>query len=134
MIGDRAAALGLTDRVVVTGAVDDAEWRSWLDRAAVAVQLRETQSGETSAAVLEALAAGLPTITNLPTAAELPPDTVELVAGAGASAVAAALDRVLAEPGRQDELAAAAIEFARAHPAQRLAEVLAQVTTTLGDP
>ena len=134
VIGERAAALGLTDRVVVTGEVDDADWRSWLDRAAVAVQLRETQSGETSAAVLEALAAGLPTVTNLPTAAELPADTVELVTGAGAAGVAAALDRVLAEPARQDQLAAAAIEFARAHPAQRLAEVLAQVTTTLGDP
>lgn len=133
-IAERAAARGLTERVIVTGTVDDTVWRAWLDRAALAVQLRDTHSGETSAAVLEALAAGLPTVTNLPTAAELPPGTVQLVAAPGAGAVARALEAVLADPVRQAELAAAAIGFARSHSAEGLAQVLSEVTTTLGAP
>ncbi|MFP5371159.1 MAG: glycosyltransferase, partial [Actinomycetes bacterium] len=46
-IRERAAIRGLADQVIITGRVDDDAWRSWLDRAAVAVQLRETHSGET---------------------------------------------------------------------------------------
>lgn len=131
VIGDRAAARGLTDRVMVTGAVDDATWRSWLERAAVAVQLRETHSGETSAAVLEALAAGVPTVTNLATAAELPPGTVQLVRGSGPEAVAEALEEVLADMARQDDLASAAMAFARRHSAAHLAEAVLAATATV---
>lgn len=134
VISDRAQARGLTDRVVVTGSVEDATWGSWLDRAAVAVQLRDTQSGETSAAVLEALAAGLPTVTNLATAAELPPGTVKLVDGVGAEAVAEALDDVLSHPAQQADLAATATAFARSHTAADLSRALLEATSTLGHP
>ena len=41
-----AADLGVTDRVTITGAVPDAEYAAWLDRAAVAVQLRRSANGE----------------------------------------------------------------------------------------
>jgi len=134
VIGERAALRGLTDRVVVTGAVDDATWRSWLEQAAVAVQLRETHSGETSAAVLEALAAGVPTVTNLATAAELPAGTVQLVRGWGAEAVAEALEEVLCDSGRQDDLAAAGLGFARRHSAAHLAEAVLAATATVSTP
>ena len=79
VIGDRARVRGTLDRVEVTGAVDDAEWQRWLARGHVAVQLREGTSGESSAAVLEALAAGVPVVTNLATAAEYPEGTVSHV-------------------------------------------------------
>lgn len=133
-IRDRATARGIADRVEVAGAVDDVTWRAWLDRAAVAVQLRDTASGETSAAVLESLACGLPTVTSLATAAELPADAIQLVAGTRPEDVAAALDGVLAHPQRQAELAAGALEFARTHTAGHLADVLLEVTATLVGP
>jgi len=133
VIRDRAEIRGIAGRVVVTGTVDEAGWASWLDRAAVAVQLRETASGETSAAVLEALAAGLPVVTSVTTAAELPAGTVQLVDG-GPSAVAAALEEILASPARQADLAAGAIEFARAHTVEHLAEALLEATASLRAP
>jgi glycosyltransferase involved in cell wall biosynthesis len=134
VIRDRAAARGIADQVVVTGTVDDASWGSWLDRAAVAVQLRATASGETSAAVLEALAAGLPTVTNLATAAELPPGTVRLVDGSSPAVVAEAIEEILASPPLQQELSDRAVDFARAHTAEHLAEALLEATASLRGP
>ncbi|HVF32900.1 MAG TPA: glycosyltransferase [Acidimicrobiales bacterium] len=79
-----AADAGLaSDRVEVTGAVDDETYRRWLARAWVAVQLRASTNGESSAAVADCLAASLPTIVtgigaarSLPAAAvvRVPPD------------------------------------------------------------
>ena len=43
------AGPGVEDRVRITGAVDDDEFRGWLERATLAVQLREYSNGETQA-------------------------------------------------------------------------------------
>ncbi len=61
----------------ITGFVGAAQYRDWLAAADVAVQLRSDSRGETSAAVLECLAHGIPTIVNgHGSAAELSSDVV----------------------------------------------------------
>jgi glycosyltransferase involved in cell wall biosynthesis len=124
VIADRARARGTTARVEVTGSVDGARWQQWLDRASLAVQLRESSSGETSAAVLEALAAGVPVVTNLATAAEYGADTVALVASAEAPVVADRIRSLLDHREDREALSEAGRAFARAHPFDRLAQTL----------
>jgi glycosyltransferase involved in cell wall biosynthesis len=129
VIGDRARAKGATDLVTVTGAVDEQIWRQWLERATVAVQLRESSSGETSAAVLECLAAGVPVVTNLATAAEYGPGTVALVPSADPAVVAVRLRSLLDSPAERQALAEAGMTFARAHSFDRLATTLVSIVT-----
>ncbi|HTZ10288.1 MAG TPA: glycosyltransferase [Acidimicrobiales bacterium] len=124
VIGDRARLRGTADRVEVTGAVDDAAWAGWLERAAVAVQLRQGTSGETSAAVLEALAAGVPVLTNLATATGYPPGTVAGVQSTDPDAVAPALTRLLGCDEERRALSAAGVRFAADHGFAQLAGAL----------
>lgn len=55
-------ALGIADRVTITGYVDEAILAAWLRRADVCLCLRWPTSGETSAAWVRCLAAGKPTV------------------------------------------------------------------------
>lgn len=55
---------GLADRIHVTGFVDDRTYEEYLAAADVAVQLRSLSRGETSRAVLDCLAYGVPLIVN----------------------------------------------------------------------
>jgi glycosyltransferase involved in cell wall biosynthesis len=57
-------ASGVADRIRITGWADMATFRDYLDAADVAVQLRALSRGETSAAVLDCMNHGLPTIVN----------------------------------------------------------------------
>jgi glycosyltransferase involved in cell wall biosynthesis len=59
-----ASALGIADRVELTGFVDDARWWRMLRTATVAVQLRRVSNGEASGAIACAQAVGTPVITN----------------------------------------------------------------------
>ena len=129
VIGDRARALGITDDVTVAGAVDETGWREWLDRATLAVQLRDATSGETSAAVLECLAAGVPVVTNLATAAEYGEGTVAFLPCVDAASVAERLRDLLDHPDPRNELSEAGMAFARAHPFSRLADALLATVT-----
>jgi glycosyltransferase involved in cell wall biosynthesis len=130
VIGDRARARGISDRISVTGSVDESEWRTWLDRAALAVQLRESASGETSAAVLESLAAGVPVLTNLATAAEYGEGTVSLVPSAEPPVVAERLRALLDHRRDREALSEAGMAFARTHQFDRLAETLLSLVTS----
>jgi glycosyltransferase involved in cell wall biosynthesis len=117
--------------VTFTGRVSSDEYRSWLRRAAVALQLRHETNGESSAAIMDALAAGVPVVTNLPAAAELPAGTVAMVpwdvsAGPLADVVGALLqdDGGLGDRGRAyaaswtfDDVASALLDVVRALPA-----------------
>jgi glycosyltransferase involved in cell wall biosynthesis len=129
VIGDRARARGISDRISVTGSVDEEEWRHWMARTTLAVQLRESASGETSAAVLESLAAGVPVVTNLATAAEYGEGTVSLLSSTEPGAVAERLRDLLDHPGDRRALSEAGTAFARAHPFERLAETLLALVT-----
>ena len=64
-------------RIEITGWVDTEDYRLWLAAADVAVQLRTLSRGETSAAVLDCMNYGLPTIINAHGAlADMPEDVV----------------------------------------------------------
>ena len=76
----RAGDASLCGRVHVTGFVDKPAYCDYLAAADVAVQLRGQSGGETSAAVLDCLASGLPTVVNAHGwAAELPEDVVVML-------------------------------------------------------
>jgi glycosyltransferase involved in cell wall biosynthesis len=109
----RIATQGLENAVEVTGFVTDREYRRWINRAACAVQLREQSMGEGSAAVGDALAAGVPVVTNIPSCLELPDGTLErLAAGADAEQVAIAVARLLDDADRRHELRDGALRYA----------------------
>ncbi len=55
---------GLKQRIIISGWVDDATFRHYLEAADIAVQLRVHSRGETSAAVLDCMNYGLATIIN----------------------------------------------------------------------
>jgi glycosyltransferase involved in cell wall biosynthesis len=68
---------GLSDRIKITGWVDDANFKAYLSAADLAVQLRQESRGESSGSVLDCMALGLPTICNAHgSMAELPPKGV----------------------------------------------------------
>jgi glycosyltransferase involved in cell wall biosynthesis len=68
---------GIGKRVRITGWVDNALFRKYLAASDVAVQLRALSRGETSAAVLDCMNYGLPTIANSNgSTADIPHDTV----------------------------------------------------------
>jgi glycosyltransferase involved in cell wall biosynthesis len=130
VIDDRARVRGNIDRVEVTGAVDESDWQRWLARATLAVQLREGASGESSAAILEALSAGVPVLTNSATATEYPEGTVSFLPSTDPDAVAARLAELLARPQERRALAEAGMRFAAAHQFHDLARTLMSLVTS----
>ena len=130
MIGERADARGIADRVEVVGPVDDADWKAWLERAVLAVQLRESSSGESSAAVLEALAAGTPVVTNLVAAAEYGTTTVSFLSSLDPSVVGERIRGLLDSAVDRKVLSQAGLEFAAEYQFEHLAEALVRVTTS----
>jgi glycosyltransferase involved in cell wall biosynthesis len=113
--------------VDVVGAVEEPDWMRWMDRAALAVQLRDANTGETSAAVLEALSAGVPVLTNVGSAAELPPGTVAFLASSTASDLATRIGSLLDGGDARRSLSEAGQEFAAAHSFTNLAAALLSV-------
>jgi glycosyltransferase involved in cell wall biosynthesis len=78
VLEDHARAAGVHERVTFTGRVSHDEYERRLRTSTLALQLRHETNGESSAAVLDCLAAGLPVVTNLPFAHELPDGTVQM--------------------------------------------------------
>lgn len=64
MLQDLIASSGISDRIHITGFVDDPTYENYLKAADAAVQLRAQSRGETSRAVLDCLAHGIPLIVN----------------------------------------------------------------------
>lgn len=128
MIDDRARSRGIAGRVEVIGPVEEATWAQWCDRAAIAIQLRDAVSGESSAAVLEALARGLPVITNLASAAEYPEGTTAFLRSAHADVVADRLVALLGDRKAQDRLVEAGLAFAHDHQFSHLAASMLAAT------
>lgn len=92
--------------VTISGFATSDTYRDYLDAADVCVQLRAASRGETSAAVLDALAHGLPTIVNANGAmAELAADVaIVLPDDFTDAALTAALETLRDEPGTRIEL------------------------------
>jgi len=104
-INAHATARGVDATVV--GYVSPDDYNHWLRRAAVAVQLRRSTNGETSAAVADCLAHGVPTIvSDLGSARDLPDAVARLAPGAGAAQLAALISELLADPQRRHDVSA----------------------------
>jgi glycosyltransferase involved in cell wall biosynthesis len=126
--GDYGQALGATiaaaaggERIHITGFVGADSYADYLDAADVAVQLRTDSRGETSAAVFDVLAHGLPLIVNAHgTAAELPQAAVLRIADPFRDAeLAAALQALRDDEGQRATLGTTAGRLIRQehHPA-----------------
>ncbi|MCU1374385.1 MAG: glycosyl transferase family 1, partial [Actinomycetia bacterium] len=125
-------AVGMTDHVTLTGHVSDDEYRSWIARATVAVQLRVATNGESSAAVTDALAGGLPVVTNVHAATELPAGTVSPVPwDVDAAGLADHLRRLLDDRVRLRALGDAGRSFARSWGFGHVADELLRIITEL---
>jgi glycosyltransferase involved in cell wall biosynthesis len=103
-IEERAAALGISDAVHITGYLDDDTYRSWLRRAWCAVQLRTVDFGESTGTVHDAMAAGVPVITNVASCRDLPKGTVVNI-DLGIDELAQPLEAVLFDGQTAAELA-----------------------------
>ena len=80
LIEETIRSVGLGDRIQITGWADTQKFQNYLAAADLAVQLRTQSRGETSAAVLDCMNYGLPTIVNANGAmAELPNDSVYMM-------------------------------------------------------
>lgn len=129
VIEAEARAAGVGQRVRVTGQLDRAAYEDWLAAADIAVQLRGRHQGESSGAVADAMAAGLPCIVNaMGSLAELPREAVLCLPPAPEVAeLAEALGALGRDAARRAALGAAG----RAHVASvlspaRIAEAYAQ--------
>lgn len=122
LIRERAQVKGVSDQVEVTGPVDDEEWWTWMQRASLAVQLREHSSGELSAALLDALSAGLPVLTNLPAASDYPDGTVVMVRDCEPGTVGEQIDRLLSSSSELADHSRSGQDFASSHQMSHLAE------------
>ncbi len=121
-----AERAGVRDRVEIVGAVDEADYRRWLARAWVAVQLRSSTNGESSAAIGDALAASLPTIvTAIGANRSFPPGVaVQVPADVTPEGLAGELRSLLTDGGRRRTLATAARAHADASTFDAAADAL----------
>ncbi len=112
-----AAELGVDTRLVMTGRVDDDAYAGWLRRAAVAVQLRSHSNGESSAAVADCLAHGVPTVVaDAGSLAELPPAAaVRVPIDVTGLALGEVLGALLGDVEQRRSLQRAALAFAAAN-------------------
>lgn len=109
------------DRIVITGWACEETYRTWLAAADMGVQLRSFSRGETSAAVLDCMNYGLPTIVNAHgSMAELPADVVWLLPDAFSDAqLTEAVTKLWQDPARRTELGARAKAHILVHHSPR---------------
>lgn len=131
-VHERARRLGIDARVQVTGELDEEEYRAWLGRAWVAVQLRAATNGESSGAVGDCLTAGIPTVVTAigPNRAIPPAAAVAVPAGVEAGALAGVVGELLSDPDRRGRMGRGAREYAAAHSFRRAAEALYEVVSS----
>ena len=116
------AAAKMGKRIRITGFVSHAEYVEWLLAADCAVQLRSNSRGETSAAVLDCLLYGVPSIINAHgSSAELPKDVVlQLEDACSQAQLSEAFEQLWQTPALREQLQHAGEAYiAREHaPAQ----------------
>lgn len=129
LVHQRADAAGVGHAVLLTGRVPQEQYEDWLAVADVAVQLRSGWNGESSAALGDALAWGIPTITSaVGAAAELPDEVVAKVPGrVDPGALADAVVRLLTDPRRRRALSEGGVAHAAAHTFEGTAAVLLEL-------
>jgi glycosyltransferase involved in cell wall biosynthesis len=125
-IHERADALGIGPSVLLTGRVPPEQYEDWLTAADVAVQLRTGWNGESSAALGDTLAWGIPTITSaVGSAREVPDDAVRKVGDSvDARSLAETIVQLLTDPRLRSSLSAGGVAYAGSHTFSRTAEVI----------
>jgi glycosyltransferase involved in cell wall biosynthesis len=115
--------------VEVRGEVQADEYERWLAEATVAVQLRAATNGESSAAVGDCLAAGVPTVvTDIGANRDLPDSAVvQVPADVDAAALAKVLRGLLDDGPRRAALSAAARRYAGERSFAAAADALLEV-------
>jgi len=114
---------GVAESVHLTGDLNQYEYWGWLGRVTCAVQLRKLSHGESSAAISDCLAAGTPVLTNIPSAADLPAGTVDLVAAEAAPGLLAdRLQVLLTNPAVREAHAQAGRRYAATRTHRTVAE------------
>jgi glycosyltransferase involved in cell wall biosynthesis len=100
-------------RLLHRGHVNDSEYQATLARASIAVQLRATTNGESSAAIADAFCAGTPAmVTDLGPAAELPSDTcIKVTPEATAFELAETILALLQDRHRQTLLSESSLAY-----------------------
>jgi glycosyltransferase involved in cell wall biosynthesis len=104
-------------RVIATGRVTSREYTQWMGRATVLVQLRARSNGESSAAVADALANGIPIIaTDLGATSELPDDVlVKIPRDVTPAELADTIETLVEDESRRAALSRAALDFSSAN-------------------
>jgi len=120
---DRA---GLSANVQLLGRVDRHEYRDYLRRATVAVQLRSVTYGENSGAVADCLAGGVPTIVSALGAARELPDSAVVKVGTDCTAeqLGHEIAALLQDGPRREMLSADGLAYARANSFAKVADAL----------
>jgi glycosyltransferase involved in cell wall biosynthesis len=126
---ERADSLGVADYLTITGHVDRAEYESWLARASIAVQLRRTSNGETSAAVVDCLRYAVPTVVSeIGSAREYPVGSVYLIpVDATGRELAQGLVRLTTDSELARSLTARGLEYSRSSSFDTAARSLLQM-------
>jgi glycosyltransferase involved in cell wall biosynthesis len=114
---------------MVVGEVQPDEYARWLAEATVAVQLRAATNGESSAAIGDCLAAGVPTVvTDIGANRSLPDDAVVKVASdVDVASLVAVLRDLLADAPRREALSTAAQAYAGERSFEAAADALLAV-------
>lgn len=121
---------GCQERIRITGWVDDEAYAQYLQATDISVQLRSLSRGETSAAVLQCMNYGVPTIVNpVGSMAELPGDAVwKLPETFNDESLVAAIETLWSDETKRSELGSAAMQFVHAkHSPSRCASRYADV-------
>jgi glycosyltransferase involved in cell wall biosynthesis len=126
---DLVAKLGLGDRVTITGEASDEQFRAWMGRTALAVQLRQTSNGESAGSVADCFAAGTPTVVpSFGSWHELPDDcVVKVEREIRAEDLARVLDGLLRDDDRRRAIGRAGRAYAREHSFRRVAADLVDI-------
>lgn len=103
-------------RVRMTGYVTRTDYLQWLGAADIAVQLRQESRGESSGAILDAMAHGLAVVANAHgSSAELPAEAMTMLPDAlSRAALTATLQSLVQDPARRQVLGRAARDYVAA--------------------
>lgn len=112
---DTISQSGMSGRIRITGFADGGLFRTYLQGADAAVQLRGLSRGETSGTVLDCMAHGVPTvINNNGSMAELPADSlIKLEEHCSVSQLAEQLELLRRDPVLRQELGRKALAYVR---------------------
>jgi len=128
ILDEQARRLGVRERVHFTGKLTDQEYAEWLRKVDISVQLRTLENGESSGAVCDAMATGLPVITNLGAAKEFPADCIiKLPSKFTAEEVLHEINQLSSNRSLRKEIGERALAFARKNSFAHVADLLLKI-------